>query len=459
MTDQPSSGLAVVAICAGVLALGMVAGAGLWMTAAITVAAVVLLGNLVATQASSSAIAERTAPRRGQRLDLELAIGSRVEVAIDVTNHGRLPIAWLLAEDLVPAASSGRRGALEVEGARLGVFMLWPGQTKQLRYTIRCRRRGYFQIGPTVLETGDPVGLFRRYRLAARPIYMTVLPQTELVSTYDIGSRRPIGEIRIRDNVMADPTRLRGIRQWQAGDPMRSVHWAATARTGTLHSKVYEPSSIAGATLVLDFHAATNPSRHEPVRTDLAVSAAASIAATLHDAGEPFGLVTNARDAADRIRTEGFQGDHRVRDQAGAAATMKGNSDRLRPVVVPVDRGPLQLRRIRSTLARLERTGVQETNDASPDRALSLAELMIESQSQLNQETTLLFIVQNASEADIAAIIGCSRRGWAVAVIVNTFDINDYSRVAGPLIAERIMVNHLSQPQSIADVCRAHVMR
>ncbi len=58
----------------------------------------------------------------------------------------------------------------------------------------------------------------------------------------------------MRENVMDDPTRLRGIRRWQPGDPMRSVHWAATARTGMLHSKVYEPSSIAGATLILDFH-------------------------------------------------------------------------------------------------------------------------------------------------------------------------------------------------------------
>ncbi|MEM8910203.1 MAG: DUF58 domain-containing protein [Planctomycetota bacterium] len=455
MTESPSRAYTIIAACCGILAIGMIAGAGLWMTAAITVATVVILGQYVSMVWSSSVVAVRDVAT-GQRAteavgtsdDIEVAIGARVPMKVAVTNEGSIPIAWLLAEDLIPSATSVQRGALKIEGARLAVMMLMPGQTRHVDYTIVCRRRGYFQIGPTVLETGDPVGMFRRYRLGTSPMYLTVLPSVELLSTYEIGSRRPIGEIRMRDNVMADPTRLRGIRQWQVGDPMRSVHWAATARTGTLHSKVYEPSSIIGATLLLDFHGANNPSHHEPVRTDLAVTAAASIAAALHDAGEPFGLASNARDAADRIRTQGFQGDHRVRDSAGAAGAMQGSSDRMRPVLVPVDRGPVQLRHVTQTLARMERTD-----------GMTLAEFLMECQSRLSQETTILMIIQSASEADVASILALARRGWAVSVIINTLEIHDYARLAGPLIAERIQVSHLADESSIMDVCRAQLAR
>jgi uncharacterized protein (DUF58 family) len=285
-------------------------------------------------------------------------------------------------------------------------------------------------------------------------MFITVLPKVELLSTYEIGSRRPIGEIRIRSNVMPDPTRLRGIRQWQIGDPMRSVHWAATARTGTLHSKIYEPSSVIGATLVLDMHVSTNPDRNEPVRTDLGITAAASIAAALHDAGEPFGLATNGRDAADRIREEGFRGDHRVRDpfkvraKAGAAAAMNLKSDRLRPVLMDVDRGPVHLKEMTTTLARLERTD-----------GLTLPELLIETESRLSNETTMLVILQQAPPETIAALVGLSRRGWAVSVIMNSMDMHDYTEVAGPLMAENISVSHLSTNQSILDVCRQQMMR
>ena len=247
---------------------------------------------------------------------------------------------------------------------------------------------------------------------------------------------------------MDDPTRLRGIRRWQPGDPMRSVHWAATARTGVLHSKIYEPSSIAGATLVLDMHESTNPKKHEPVRSDMAITAAASIAAWLHESGEPFALATNGRDAADRIRTEGWQGDHRVRGEAAAAATMLSESDRRRPVIMKPSRNPMQLTDMISTLARLERTD-----------ALTLAELLIECESRLSNETTILLILQQCPPESIAAIVSLSRRGWAVAAIINTHDINDFSAEAGPLIASRIPVFHLSTRDSIAEVCRQATLR
>jgi len=463
--EDASGWFTVVAVCAAVLVLGMVAGAGLWMMAAFTVAVVVGLGAWVSQQWSLSVVAMReNLTETGG--DLEIGIGSRVPICVAVTNTGKLPIAWVLVEDLLPrtasdestqlndAASLARIPPITVDGARLAVMALWPGETRHLRYSVHCRRRGYYQIGPTVLETGDPVGMFRRYRLGSRPLFITVLPAVELISTYEIGSRRPMGEIRIRANVMPDPTRIRGIRQWQIGDPLRSVHWAATARTGTLHTKIYEPSSVIGATVIVDMHVSTNLDRHEPMRTDLAITAAASIATALQNAGEPFGMATNGRDAADRIRTEGFRGDHRIGDHfqvrgaAGESATMLRKNDRLRPVVIDVDRGPMHLKAIVRTLARLERTD-----------GLTLADFLIETESRLSNETTLLVILQEAPEATVAALVNLSRRGWAVSVVLNALDIDDYTRVAAPLLSEKIVVSHLSDQDSIRDVCRQQVMR
>lgn len=425
--------------CCALLLAGMLFGAALWVLAAIAVAVLIGLNGWLARQWSEATVAVRAGG------DREVKIGSRIPVQIAVTNRGRIPVLWVLVEDLLPQWSmSGRRPQLEIEGDRLRVMLLAPGETQRIAYEVRCQRRGYFQIGPAVVETGDLVGLYRRYRVTTVPQFVTVLPNVQPLLGYDVGSRRPIGEIRMRDNVMDDPTRLRGIRRWQPGDPMRRVHWAATARTGTLHSKVYEPSSIAGATLVLDLHERTNPARHEPVRSDLAVSAAASIAAALHDAGEPFALATNGRDAADRVRTEGWLADHqdhRVRAAASGAAAMQAESDRLRPVLLSPARGPLELKELTRTLARLERTD-----------GLTLAELLAESESHLSRETTLLVLLQQCPPESLAALIGLAHRGWAVAVIVNTHDMNDYSAAAGPLIAENVPTYHLGDEQSIGEV-------
>ena len=97
---------------------------------------------------------------------------------------------------------------------------------------------------------------------------------------------------------------------------MNRVHWRATARTGVLHSKIYEPSTVAGATILLDFHRDSFAERHEPSRSELAITAAASLSNAVFQMGQQVGLVTNARDAADRIRQEGWDGDIRSRSAA-----------------------------------------------------------------------------------------------------------------------------------------------
>ena len=441
--NELSAGFTLIAGICFVLLCGMLFGASLWILAAVAAGAVLYANKFMAQTWTRSVIATRNAP------DDELKVGDTMTVTVELTNTGRLPVFWVLAEDLLPRwTTTSDPPTLAVEGERTRVLMLWAGQSKTLAYSIQCNRRGYFQVGPMVLETGDLMGFYRRYRVGTDPQYVTVLPKVKRLGAYEIASRRPIGEIKMRDNVMDDPTRLRGIRRWQPGDPMRSVHWAATARTGVLHSKIYEPSSIAGATIVLDLHESTNPNRHEPIRTDIAITAAASIASWLHESNEPFALATNGRDAADRIRTEGWVGDHRVRGAAAAAASMLSENDRRRAVLIKVDRGPIHLQQMVRTLARLERTD-----------ALTLAELLIESESRISAETTVLIILQQATPESIAAIVSLSRRGRAVAVIINTHDINDYSSAAGPLIACNIPTHHLSSEQSITDVCRQATAR
>jgi uncharacterized protein (DUF58 family) len=370
-------------------------------------------------------------------------------IEVKLTNRSRLPVLWLLVEDLLPRwATCFDPPTLQVEGDRVQVLLLGAGETRSLTYEIKCNRRGYFQIGPTVMETGDMMGMYRRYRVGTQPQYVTVLPNIVALSSYEIGSRRPIGEIRMRDNIMDDPTRLRGIRLWQPGDPLRSVHWAATARTGSLHSKIYEPSSIVGATLILDLHTSSNPKQNEPVRCDLAITAAASIANSLHDTNEPVGLATNGRDAADRIRLEGWVGDHRVRGEAENAASMTSENERLRPVIATPGRGPVHFKDIVRTLARLERSD-----------GLTLSELLVECESQISADTTLLILLQQCTPESMGAMIGMQRRGRAVAVIINTHDINDYSQIAGQLISAKIPTFHLSTEESIAEVCRQTLLR
>ena len=177
------------------------------------------------------------------------------------------------------------------------------------------------------MENGDLFGLHRRFRVDAEPTFLLVYPRIVPLEGYDLTSRRPIGDVLLTHRLFEDPTRIAGVRPYELGDPLNRVHWRATARTGVLHSKVHEPSTLSGATVLLDFHTAGYHQRGEPFRSELAVTAALSLANAVYEMGQQVGLVTNGRDAADRIRTRGLG----ARPAHAPGRARRGAGDRGKP--------------------------------------------------------------------------------------------------------------------------------
>jgi uncharacterized repeat protein (TIGR01451 family) len=428
-------------------------GAGLILLAALVFqtgllayAMYVLLGLLLISRLlARSWIENLSASRQCDRAEAE--VGDTVAVAVTVRNGGVLPVPWVLLEDMLPArALVESRQRLRVKKKRLKLAMLWGMGRTDLNYQIEFRVHGYYQIGPLVLESGDLFGLHRRYRLGTEPHFILVYPKVVPLEGYELASRRPIGEVRLTHRLYEDPTRIAGVRQYEAGDPLNRVHWRATARTGVLHSKIYEPSTIAGLTVVLDFHEAGYPTRGEPQRSELAVTAAASLAHAVYQLGQQVGLVTNGRDAADRIRQEGWAHDYRTRAEALQSATVE-ESDRLQPLVVPTRRGPEQFRRILETLARVELTD-----------GLTLAQLVVESASRLPRDATVAAILSVVSPEAALALGSLRRRGYAVVAILVMPDEDEQAAAAGPLIAEGLEVRPIRDEAGLAAVCRRELL-
>ncbi len=407
-----------------------------------------LLGILFVSRYLTSHWAENlAADRECNRLTAD--VGDSVAVVVNIQNNGKLPIPWCLVEDLLPRrALIHNPPNLGVEGRRLQLSMLRAGAKQSLLYQLKCNRRGYYQLGPVVLETGDLFGLHRRYRVATKPHFLLVLPQVIPLAGYDVSSKRPIGEVKMTYRLFEDPTRIAGVRRYEAGDPLNRVNWRATARTGQLHSKVYEPSSVAGGTILMEYHNASHSRQHEPMRSELAVTAAASIANALYEMGQQVGLVTNGRDAADRIRQEGWDYDIRTRDAARNSASMLDASDRLQPVVVDTRRGADQLLQILETLARVELTD-----------GLTLAQLVGETRDRLPRDATIIAILPTVTTETAITLGGLRRQGYAVTAILNLYDEYDYAQAAGPLIAEGIEVQQLRDEPSIVTVCRKFALR
>jgi uncharacterized protein (DUF58 family) len=379
----------------------------------------------------------------------KIKIGGTVAVVIVLEHRGALPVPWLLLEDLLPRrALMFSPPNLQVTGRRLQLASFRGRSRKTLSYQLKCNRRGYYQIGPLVAETGDVFGLYRRYRVLTAPSFLMALPDVVPLEGFDVASRRPIGEVRMSYRLFEDPTRIAGVREYQSGDALSRINWRATARTGLLQSKVYEPSTVAGATILLDFHQQSFVPKDEPVRSELAVTAVASIAGAICEMGQQAGLVTNARDAAERIRREGWSHEQLTSRRLAQAAGMRETSTRLRPLVVPTRRSNTQLRLILETLARVEKTD-----------GFTFAQMIRESASRIPRDASVIAVL-TAVTAETAVALGSLRnRGFAVTAIINVYDEYEFAKLAAPLVAERIDARQLRDRAAIPTVCLKTMVR
>ncbi len=436
-----------------VLLVALVIQSGLLAYAAYVLLGVLLVTRLLTREGLHHIEAERTVSAE------EIEAGDRVEVEVTVRNAGKLPLPWVLLEDQLPGyALRQRPPRLKVKGKRLQIRLLRAGQEITIRYKVDCTNRGFYQMGPLVLESGDLFGLHRRYRVVAPPGYVMVYPKVVPLLGYDVASRRPIGDVRLVHRLFEDPTRIAGVRPYEAGDPLSRIHWRATARAGRLHSKIYDASTLAGATILLDYHAAGYPSRGEPHRSDLAAITAASLAHGICQLGQQVGLVTNAGDAAERLSATNYRAtlkrdssdkaDRRLA-QIVRAENQKVSEDHRRPLIVPTGRGAEQFQRIRQVLARAE------LNDG-----LTLAHLCIEAAHRLPRDATVMALLPCVPVESALALGTLKRQGYAVSVVLVALPEGDVETAYGRLAAEGIRdVRPLASEEALPALCQAEVTR
>jgi uncharacterized protein (DUF58 family) len=418
-------------VFAAALLAALALRAGLLVFALYVLLGVLLLSRYLTRQWVGNLVAERetTFPD-------PVEAGSEVEVRVRLRNQGRFAVAWVLVEDLLPEGALRQKPPrVRIVGRRLKIALVRAGRTTTLKYRLVCEMRGYYQIGPTLLETGDLFGLERRHRVVAKAAYLLVLPRVVPLPRYDFASQRPIGEINLAHRLYEDPTRNAGVRPYQVGDPLQRVHWRATARTGALMCRIFDATTLAGASILLDFHQDGYPSRGEPYRSELAITVAVSLAYAVSMLNQQIGLVSNGRDAADRLRLNvptqsgpdeeapGFETRHAAR----AEAEMLVESSRLRPVVVETRRGIENFQRTREALARLELTD-----------GIGFVQLLLETTPRLPRDATVIAILPQVSIETAMALGSLRRQGFAVTAVLIGLEDDLRSQGHGRLLAENI---------------------
>jgi len=124
--------------------------------------------------------------------------------------------------------------------------------SSRYEYQLRSATRGQFVIGPVTAEFSDPFGLsVHRHAIDAGDVLTVTPAPVYLPPTSLAGARGHDGvtATRSRANPSDDDVMT---REYRHGDPMRRVHWAATARHGELMVRQEESVTTPEATVILD---------------------------------------------------------------------------------------------------------------------------------------------------------------------------------------------------------------
>ena len=124
--------------------------------------------------------------------------------------------------------------------------------------------------------------------------YLYVYPKYLNIDCLDVPFRKMIGTMTSRQFLYEDPFEFRGIRDYTVTDPMNSVNWTASARTGELMVNVHDSTSSQEAIIILNLETETvwvYEQLHE-----IAIRLAASISYYFLNTGVPTRMICNGSD-------------------------------------------------------------------------------------------------------------------------------------------------------------------
>jgi uncharacterized protein (DUF58 family) len=309
--------------------------------------------------------------RRSSR-GLRAQVGGPFEERVELKNRTWLPKPWVEIVDhsTLPGHSISR------------ALTLGPWERRIDATRSVCRQRGRFHVGPVLLASGDPFGLFRITRQVAGEQPVVVYPAiVELPAFGSLPGELPGGSVQ-GERVHFTTPNVASIRDWVPGDSFNRIHWRTTARTGRLVVKEFELDPFSDLWLILDLDRDAHFGRGPESTEEYAVTACAALA-------------------------NRFLNEHR-------AVGLIGQGHLLTP-----DRGPRQLNKI------LELLAVVRIRKSEP-----LHELLVSEDARFGRMASVVVITATTDEAWVSQVRALSRRGVFTSAVLmesNTFGSQEAS--------------------------------
>jgi len=301
--------------------------------------------------------------------------GEKILVNLDIFNKGWLPIVWLQIHEPFPLELIGSQRSIRE------VISLGPKGSNHYQYELEGRKRGVYRLGPLFLSSGDLFGMGNPEITQVDADQFVVYPKIIPLTQVKLPSSSPMGTLRYTQPIFEDPSRVRGKRDYVSGDSFRRVDWKATASSGRMQVKIFEPSIALETAIFLDLNSEGYDRFTRINSTELAITVAASLANWIHSKRQSVGIYSNGLDQMAPTNTD--------------ERSMGEN-----PLPIPPKKGQGHLIRILEMLARVQ---VAET--------YPIVELINSESPGLSWGTTLIIITPKFDQSFFEGIFQANRGG------------------------------------------------
>ncbi|WP_422657145.1 DUF58 domain-containing protein [Paenibacillus sp. EC2-1] len=269
--------------------------------------------------------------------------GEALELVEIIENRKVLPVPWLRVESQFRTGIAFRgQNNLDISEGQYNqnhksFFSLMPWTKMVRRHHVTATHRGVYKLGTVSMTSGDLLGSSSDVRSFPIDGGLTVYPEPLDPKEMTLPVQTWLGDLIVRRWIVEDPFLVSGIRDYRDGDPLKDVHWKASARRGSLQVRRRDATADCRIKLYLNIEDHEQMWSHatRPEAVEYGIRLAAGVAAHLLTQGMEVGLGANGR-----------------LDDGGSEL-----------INIPVSGGREQLNFIYEALARLELTRVLSFHD------------------------------------------------------------------------------------------------
>ena len=216
--------------------------------------------------------------------------GDLLTVDLVLENHGKRSASFVVASDTFGAGLADRQSVLE------------PGPLPALHRRVLSYRAfvagqwGLYTVGPLSLGSWDPLGLAYAAQEIPRLDPFEVFPRTFEIEALSARAGRATISPRDSTAIAAGQSLLfRGVRDFEAGDDVRRIHWPATARRGSPMVREFERDQQPAFVVFLDLDRRGRAGIGRRATLEYLVRIGASLLWTAHRRGDVLALVAEGQ--------------------------------------------------------------------------------------------------------------------------------------------------------------------